>query len=142
MVFQKKIILMLRSINWPNINPWLPFLLETGQYACCNYLLIRLWRNKFEINFIFLIKPFFNLYKNSRQKLNIMRTRRVFSFFIIFKGFSVSKNFLRLDSAPLMLWNSISSSRLKLTAQIQLVLPPCDMFLINNSNMTDNSVEK
>ena len=42
----------------------------------------------------------------------------------------------------LMLWNSTSSSRLKLNVQIQLALYPCDSFLVNNRNMTGNSVEK
>ena len=41
-----------------------------------------------------------------------------------------------------MLWNSYSWSHLKLTAQIQLAVLPCDSFLINNRNMTCNSVEK
>ena len=42
----------------------------------------------------------------------------------------------------LMLWNSTSCSRLKLTVQIQLALHPCDPFLINNRNITSNSAEK
>ena len=42
----------------------------------------------------------------------------------------------------LMLWNSTSWSRLKLTVQIQLALYLCDPFLINNRNMAGNSVEK
>ena len=41
-----------------------------------------------------------------------------------------------------MLWNSFSLSHLKLTVQIQLALHPCDPFLINQRNMTGNSVEK
>ena len=41
-----------------------------------------------------------------------------------------------------MLCNSLSSSRLKLTVQIQLALHPSDPFLINNHNMTGNSTEK
>ena len=41
-----------------------------------------------------------------------------------------------------MLRNLTSLSRLKLTVQIQLVLYPCDPFLINNRNMTGNIVEK
>ena len=41
-----------------------------------------------------------------------------------------------------MLQNFTSRSRLKLTVQIQLVLHPCLAFLINNRNMTGNSVEK
>ena len=59
--------------------------------------------------------------KLKKKNLNIMRTYlRWKTFFIIFKGFSVSKNILRLESAPLMLCNSTSWSRLKLTVQIQL----------------------
>ena len=42
----------------------------------------------------------------------------------------------------LMLWNSTSWSWLNLTVQLQLVLYPYDPFLINNWNMTANSVEK
>ena len=42
----------------------------------------------------------------------------------------------------LILWNSTSSSRIKLTVQIQLALYLCDPFLINNRNMVRNSVEK
>ena len=44
--------------------------------------------------------------KESRQKLNILRTKKVFdmkqkTFYIIFKGLSVAKNCLRPESAPL-----------------------------------------
>ena len=42
----------------------------------------------------------------------------------------------------LMLWNYTFWSHLKLTVQIQPALHPCDVFLINNRNMTGNSVEK
>ena len=46
--------------------------------------------------------------KDSRQKLNILRTKRAFDMkqkkiFIIFKGLSVAKNCLRPESAPLNL---------------------------------------
>ena len=41
-----------------------------------------------------------------------------------------------------MLGNFTSSSHLKSTDQIQLALYSCDTFLINNRNITDNSVEK
>ena len=64
------------------------------------------------------------------------------AFFIAFKGLLVTKNCLRLESAPLMLWYSTSYSRLKLTVQIQLALHLCDPFVINNRNMTGNSIEK
>ena len=72
-----------------------------------------------------------------------MRTRRVRwkAFFIILKGLSISKKFLRLESAPWMLWNSTSWSRLKLTVWIQLALHPWDPFLINNCNMTGSVIQ-
>ena len=41
-----------------------------------------------------------------------------------------------------MLQNSTSRSHLSLTVQVQLVLHPCNPFLINNRNMTGSSVEK
>ena len=46
-----------------------------------------------EINLIFLIKPFFRMMKKSRQKLNILRTKRAFgeTKSIFQKGFSVAK---------------------------------------------------
>ena len=63
------------------------------------------------------------------------------AFFVIFKRLSIFKNFLRRESALLLLWNSISWSHLKLTVQIT-ALHPCEPFLINNHKMTDDSVEK
>ena len=51
----------------------------------------------FEINLIFLIKPFFSTWPKSRDKnLNILRTKRAFKmkqkeFVIIFKGFSIKQ---------------------------------------------------
>ena len=43
---------------------------------------------------------------------------------------------------PIMLWNSTSWSRLKLTVQVKLFFSPCDPFLVNNGNVTGKSVEK
>ena len=42
----------------------------------------------------------------------------------------------------LMLWNSISWSRLKLIVQTKLDFYSCNLFLINNCNMAGSSVEK
>ena len=75
-----------------------------------------------------------------------MRTRRAV-FFNILKGFSVSKNCLRLESARLMLWDATSWSHLRLlqslkVVQIQLALHPCDPSLISYCNVTVNIVEK
>ena len=41
-----------------------------------------------------------------------------------------------------MLWNSTSSSRVRVTVQIHVALHPCDPLLIKNRNMTVNSVGK
>ena len=38
----------------------------------------RLRRHKFQINLIFLIKPFFYITKKSNKNLNILRMKRVF----------------------------------------------------------------
>ena len=105
----KKKFLMLYSTNWRNFVAWLPFLLE---------ILINMWIAMvcfprcdvihFGINLIFLIKLFFYMTEQSRQKLNILGTERAFevirrqschhvetsqliwwnkkTFFIIFKG--------------------------------------------------------
>ena len=64
----------------------------------------------FEINFIFLIKPFFYMTEKSRKKLEYLENKKSFqgeikAFFIIFKGFSVAKNCLRPYSAPLIQWH-------------------------------------
>ena len=59
-----------------------------------------------EISHIFLMKPFSYMTKTQDENLNILRTRRTFKlkqkvFFIIFKGPSVAKNYLRNEIAPL-----------------------------------------
>ena len=76
------------------------------QYVCCNRLLTRLWSLNFEINVIFLIKPFFIWKKSQDRNLNILRTKRALEvkqkpFFIIFKELSVAKNCLRSERIPL-----------------------------------------
>ena len=61
----------------------------------------------FEINFIFLNKPFSYITKKVKTKnLNILRTKRCFkvkqkAFFIIFKGLPCAKNGLRTENGPL-----------------------------------------
>ena len=85
--------------------------------------------------------------ENSGEKFRYLENAKSFfkikkAFFIVFKRLLVAKICLRLENAPLILWNSTSWSRLKLTAEIQPFRYPCDPYLINNRNMTDNSVEK
>ena len=64
---------MLHSINWLNFTVWLPLLLEIFGNMCitivsepvCDAI-------EFEINLIFLIKPFRYITKKSRQKLKYL----------------------------------------------------------------------
>ena len=98
---------MLLSINWPNFIARLPLLLEilgkmyitTVCYPGCDVI-------KFEINLIFLIKPFGYMTKYEDKNLNILRRERAFevkwkALFIIFNGLAVVKNCLRPESATL-----------------------------------------
>ena len=87
--FSRKMFLMLYFINWPNFIAWLPLLLEilvnmSIAILCkpgCDVI-------NFEINLIFLFKPFFYITKKSRQK-ELLRWKK--AFFIIFKG-AIQKN--------------------------------------------------
>ena len=80
--FSRKLCLS-DSIQWPDFIVWLALLLEILQ------LFHRLWGHKFEINLVFLIKPFSYMTKKSRQKFwNIWRMKGAFNvkwkaFFII-----------------------------------------------------------
>ena len=61
-----------------------------------------------KLTLIFLIKHFPYMNKKSRQKLKYLENEKSFlgeikAFFIIFKGLSVAKNYLRTESASLML---------------------------------------
>ena len=111
--FSRKMFLVLHSINWPNFIVWLPLPLEILDNMCITIVcypgsdVI-----KFEINLIFLIKPFCYMTKNSRQKLKDLENEKSFwseinhHLFIIFKGLTVVKNYLRPKSAPLKLNSS------------------------------------
>ena len=62
----------------------------------------------FEINLVFLIKPFFCITKNLKQKLKYLENKKSFldemkTFCNAFKGPSVAKNCLRPKVVPLML---------------------------------------
>ena len=105
--FSRKIFFMLYSINWPNSTVWLLLLLEILVNMCIAILcFVGCDAINFEINLIFLIRLCFYMMKSSRQKFNILRMKRAFklklkAFFIIFRGLSMAKFFVRLESAPL-----------------------------------------
>ena len=77
--FFKKMFLMICSINWPNSIDWLPFLLEILFNMC---IAIVCWLAgdviDFEINLIFLIRPFSYTTKKSRRKLKYLENEKSF----------------------------------------------------------------
>ena len=77
--FSRKMFLMLYSINWPNVIVWWPLLFEILDnmriaivcFPGCDVL-------NFEINPIFLIKPFYYLTKMLRQKFKYLENKKSF----------------------------------------------------------------
>ena len=95
-VFSRKMFLMLCSINCVIFIAWFLLLLEIIGNMCIPIVCFPGWDViNFEINLIFLIKPFFYKTKKSRQKkLNILRTKRgeiksIFNHFL--EDFQLSK---------------------------------------------------
>ena len=65
---------MLHPINWPNFIVWLSLLLKILGNICkpdCDVI-------KFEINLIFLTKPFCYMTQKSRQKLKYLEKEKSF----------------------------------------------------------------
>ena len=58
--FWKKIFLLLYSTNWPNFNVWSPLLCEILDKMCIKVIVCYSGCDvkNFEINLIFIIKPF------------------------------------------------------------------------------------
>ena len=96
--FSRKMFLMLYCINWENFIAWLPSLLEILDNMCikvvckpgCDVM-------QFQINLIFLIKPFRYMTKKSRQKLKYLENEMSFwveikkHFSSFLKGFQLPK---------------------------------------------------
>ena len=67
--FSRYFFLVLHSINWPNLIAWLPLLLEILGNMCITIVCFPgCYLINFEINLIFLTKPFFYVTKKLRQK--------------------------------------------------------------------------
>ena len=81
------------------LSACLYFIRYIGQYVYCNCLLTRLDVINFEINLLFLIKPFsLHDQKVKTKSLNILRTKRAFKikqkhFLSIFKGLAIKEEF-------------------------------------------------
>ena len=77
--FSGKMFLILHYIKLPNFIVWLPLLLEILGNICIS---IVCWPGceviKFEINLIFLIKPFWYMNKKSGQKLKYLENEKSF----------------------------------------------------------------
>ena len=77
--YSRKMFLMLYSINQPNFIAWLFLLIEIFVNMCilivcqpgCDV-------TNFEINLIFLIKPFFHMTKQSRQPFKYLENEKSF----------------------------------------------------------------
>ena len=77
--FIRKMFHMLYSINWPNFIAWLPLLLEILVNTC---IAIVCWPRcdviDFQINLIYLMKPFSYMTKKSRQKFKYLDNEKSF----------------------------------------------------------------
>ena len=92
--FWRRRILTLHSSNRPNFIVWLPLILRILGNMCIVIVCFSNWNS--EINFSFLIKPFFYMIKKTRDKsLNNIRTKESFYdekvFYIMFKRLSMNQ---------------------------------------------------
>ena len=69
--------LMLHSINWPSFIAWLPSRLEILDNMGISIVCFPGFDIKnFEINLIFVIKPFYYMTKKSRQKFKYLENKK------------------------------------------------------------------
>ena len=82
------VVLITGPLDWESTTRPFPFLLEILVNMCfATICLPDCGVINFEINLIFLIKPFFDMIEIQNKNLNIMRTRRVFKVKSIFHHF-------------------------------------------------------
>ena len=137
--FSRKNFLMLHSINWSNFIVCLTLLLEILGNMCieivyspgCEVI-------NFEINFIFLIKPFWYMTRKWRQKLKYFEN----------KGLSVPKNCLRHGRAPLHILNFSNNMhpniKSRIEKQVNHSIAFLDVFIsgINNKKYHTSNISK
>ena len=110
--FSRKKFIMLYSINWPNFNAWLPFFFEILVNMCI-VIVCEPSRDviNFEINLIFLIKPFSYMTNKSRQKLKYLENEKSFQreikgiFHLFYMAFRCQKLSQTLECAFKCIWN-------------------------------------
>ena len=92
--FSRKMFLMLYILLTDQISLVALTSWDIGQNLYYNCLLTRLWRHKFDINLIFLIKPFCCLTSEDKN-VTILKTKKAFEvnkYFLSFlKGFQLQK---------------------------------------------------
>ena len=102
----RKMFFMLHSINWSNFIVWLILLLEVLGNMLLQFFVnqTRLWRHKIWSWPYLFNQAVLIMTKKSRQKPKYLENEKsiwgeIKNFFIIFKGLSVAKNWLRPESA-------------------------------------------
>ena len=70
--------LMLHSINWLNFIVWFPLRLEILGNSSIKIVLNQAMTLTFEINLVFLIKPFWYMTEKPRQKLRYLENEKSF----------------------------------------------------------------
>ena len=76
MIFQEKMFFMIYFTSWSNFMAWLTLLLEILGNMHIPVNCFPGFDVKFEINLIFLIKPFFCIIKKSRQKFKYLENKK------------------------------------------------------------------
>ena len=100
--FSRKMFIMSYSINWPIFIAWFRLLLELlGNVFIWNYFFPGCDVINFEINLVFLIKPFFLRNQRSRQKFKYLEKEKIFfwnkkHFSLFLRGFQSPKIVLDL----------------------------------------------
>ena len=73
--FSKKLLLMLYSINWPNVIVWLPWLLEILRNTWI-VIIYSLVYDVIDYELALISSKFYTCPKNQEKKLSILRTKR------------------------------------------------------------------
>ena len=77
--FSRKMFLMLCFINWPKFILWLSLLLAIFSNMCIATVFFPAWGTiNFEINLVFIIKPFFFMTEKSRQNFKYLDNKKSF----------------------------------------------------------------
>ena len=88
--FWRNIFLLLYFMNWPSFIARLALLYEILGNMCIVIVCEPVCDINFEINFVFLIKPFFCMNKKSRKRFKYLESQKIFEIKTLFYHVSVS----------------------------------------------------